>query len=242
MEHDSRQRSPGGSSGGSGRPGAGAGPVGKVSRVEQADRDPNASFSQPPPAPGTEVPDLGASGTLKHHFGTSYLAGPSGTALKVDITATMSGSNDHGDAEISSGVTKVNGGKPEGSAEFRYDNHFFTMAMTADGHMKIDKPIIMDSDGPLSWQIKEVSDGPTLSLELHATAKLHNKHGRDTTLDLGLNIDITAIKKPPRGAPEADPHPVTIPVKVLVPTLVAVGGAAALTVILEGIGLIALAA
>jgi hypothetical protein len=134
MEHDARHHAPGKSSTAADVH-AGAPAVGKTTQVDRAMQGagPTAHAAAAGDSPLTSVTDLAAAGQLKHHVATQYLKGPNGTALKVDISARMFGSSDHGSAELVGGTTSVDHGKPTADVTYRYQNHFFTIGLTGDG-------------------------------------------------------------------------------------------------------------
>jgi hypothetical protein len=200
-------------------------PVGKGTLAD-------AHAARVPPDPNS-VPDLATTVQLKRELATSYLQGPKGTVLEAQLSARIYGnSHTHGGASIGGSVTTENG-KPAGDVGFTFRNHDFAITLAGDGHLKA------EASATGSWHdykatTKVVSKGSELTISMDGYINIPGPHGSLTQLGFGINLDLRVLKKPPRGV-EVEPEPVTIPLKVLIPTLGGAAAGGALLVIARGI-------
>jgi hypothetical protein len=192
---------------------------------------------------GGSVPDLAATAQLSKPLGTYYFSGQGGTVIVCSLSGRIFGnSHTNGSASIS-GIVGSSNGKPDANVAFQYNHMPFNISLVDDpinGH-KLNAQLGFTGSGEyLTYKTTIISKGDSLTIRLDGYVKVPGPHHSYTTVGVGVYVDISVAKRPPRGA-QPEPEPVTIPVKVIVPTLVAAAGVG-LVGILEGIGIVALAA
>jgi hypothetical protein len=193
-----------------------------VQRRPIVDPDPNST------------PDLAATVNLVRNLGTSYLPGPGGSTIKATLTARISGSSHtHGKASLAGNVS-VTDGKPGANVSFGFKRQHFTIHMTEEGHLHADTPIVDGSWHDLHGTVKMISKGPSLAFRLDGHVDIPaGRHGALVRLGIAIELDLTPVKRPRGVKPTGEP--IRIPLKVLIPTLAAAGGAGVLGTLAKGL-------
>jgi hypothetical protein len=169
------------------------------------------------------VPNLGATHQLDVPLVTSYLKGPGGTTIEAKLSGRIFGSAAHGSASVG-GLVSSSNGNPSASLNVTYNHQPFSIGLTPDGRLTAGVTISGDSRDHMQWKTKIISHGNSIGLNLSGYAKIPGGDGSMVTLGIGLTLDLSVIKGPPRGT-SPEPEPVTLAIKTLVPTFAAAGAA-----------------
>jgi hypothetical protein len=186
------------------------------------------------------VPNLGATHQLDVPLVTSYLKGPGGTTIEAKMSGRIFGSADHGSAQVG-GLVSSSNGNPSASLNVTYNHQPFSIGLTPDGKLTAGVTINGDSRDRLQWKTKIVAHGNGIALNLSGYAKIPGAHGSMVTIGIGLTLDLSVIKGPPRGA-TPEPEPVTLAIKALIPTFAAAGAAGLGAIAIRVLGGLALEA